>query len=141
MDDIKKDGDIPDAIIRKTIRYMKEASAIYPNEDKRRDKLNPLLSDVLGVHIQGVVNNDKTRPDGIVEFLITTGLLAATLHEEDKNENGDGGSDPSTQVSFSFARCWAQPKVFLYIVLSTFFSQFMLSSRKFEMPPVVLRSS
>lgn len=111
LDDIRKEDDIPEDIIRKTTRYMKEASAIYPTEGKRRSELNPLLSDVLGVHIQAVVNDDKTCPDGIVEFPITMGL-ASTLHEEDKNENGDGGSDPSTQVSFSYARGWAQSKVF-----------------------------
>jgi thiamine kinase-like enzyme len=31
--------------------------------------------------------------------------------EEDKNELGDGGSDPSTQTGLSIARCWAQDKV------------------------------
>jgi hypothetical protein len=116
LDVIRNDDNIPCDFIRETTQYMKEASAIYPTEDKRRAELNPLLSKLLGEHIQAVVNNDKTCPDGIVEFIIEMGL-AATLHEEDKNELGDGGSDPSTQVSFSFARCWAQSKVFLYIVL------------------------
>jgi hypothetical protein len=85
LDAIRKEDVIPDDIIRKTITYMKEASAVDTTEDKRHDKLTPLLSDVLGVHIQVVVNGDKTCPDGIVEFLTATGL-AATLHKEDKNE-------------------------------------------------------
>jgi hypothetical protein len=115
LDNIGKEDDIPGDIIRKTTSYVIQASAIYVNEDKRHAELNPILSDILGVHIQAVVNDDKTRPDGIVEFLTTIGLVSI-LHKEDKNEYGDGGSDPSTQVGLSFARCWAQRKVFLYIV-------------------------
>jgi hypothetical protein len=82
-----------DAIPDDTVRNIKAASAIYPNEDKRRSELNP-ISDVLGVYIQAiVVNSDKTPPDDIVEFLIVNVGPAAIMLEEDKNENGDGGSD------------------------------------------------
>jgi len=112
LDDLGKEDDIPRHIVRKTIQYMKAASAIYPDEDKRRSELNPLLTDVLGHHIQAVVNSDKTRPDGIVEFYVDGIGPAASMHEEDKNENGDGGSDPATQAAFTFARDWAQSKVF-----------------------------
>ena len=115
LDDIRKEDDIPGDIIRKTTSYMIQASAIYVDEDKRHAELNPILSDILGVHIQTVVNDDKTCPDGIVEFHTALGLVSI-LYEEDKNEYGDGGSDPSTQVGLSFAHCWAQRKVFLYIV-------------------------
>jgi hypothetical protein len=112
LDDLKKEDAIPDDIVRKTTEYMKAASAIYPDEDKRRSELNPILSDVLSVYIQAIVNSDKTRPDGIVEFLIVNVGPAAIMLEEDKNENGDGGSDSSTQVCFTFGRSWADPKVF-----------------------------
>jgi hypothetical protein len=115
LDDIRKTGDIPDDIIRETTSYMKAASAIYPREEERRDELNPHLTAILGVFIQSVVNKDKTSPDGIVEFLTEIGP-AASLLEEDKNEYGDGHSDPSTQVGLSFARLWAQAKVFLFAV-------------------------
>jgi len=37
-------------------------------------------------------------------------LLFLLFLEEDKNELGDGGSDPSTQNGLSTARCWAQDK-------------------------------
>jgi hypothetical protein len=119
LDDLGKDDDIPHDIIRKTTLYMKAASAIYPSEDERRSALNPLLTDVLGYHIQAVVNSDKTRPDGIVEFFIDGMGPAATVHEEDKNENGDGGSDAATQAVFTFARSWAQSKVFFLRVFPT----------------------
>jgi hypothetical protein len=112
LDDIRKHPD--DAIVRTTIAYMREASAVYTTEEKRRQKLTPLLSTVLGVHIQMVLNSDKTCPDGIVEFLTPIGA-AAVMHMEDKNEKGDGGSDASTQVSLSHPRCFGQDKVFLSI--------------------------
>jgi hypothetical protein len=111
LDDLEKKDSIPDDFVRDTIQYMKAASAIYLNEEKRRSELNPLLTKILGYHIQAVVNSDKTRPDGIVEFNVDGIGPAVSMHEEDKNENGDGGSDPSTQVTFTFARGWAQSKV------------------------------
>jgi hypothetical protein len=116
LDDIRKTADIPDDIIRGTTNYMKAASAIYPSEEERRAELNPLLNAILDVFIQSVVNRDKTCPDGIVEFLTGVGP-ATSLLEEDKNEHGDAHSDPSTQVGLSFARCWAQAKVFFITVL------------------------
>jgi hypothetical protein len=118
LDDLGTEDAIPHDIVRKTIQYMKAASAIYPDEDKRRSELNPLLTDVLGHHIQAVVNSDKTCPDSIVEFYIDGIGPAASMHEEDKNENGDGGSDPATQAAFTFAHGWAQSKVFFYPCLS-----------------------
>ena len=112
LDDIRKTDDIPEEIIRQTIAYMKAATAVYENERKRRDKLNPLLSEVLGVHIQAIVNSDNTRPDGVVELSTPIGF-ATIMQEEDKNEKGDGNSDPSAQAGFSYARTWAQDKVFI----------------------------
>jgi hypothetical protein len=116
LDDMRKDHDIPDVIISNTTAYMKGATAVYTTEDKRREALNPLLADVLEVNIQVVQNSDKTCPDGIVEFLASIGLVAI-VYEEIKNEFGDGSCDPSTQVGLSCARCLAQSRVFLYVVL------------------------
>ena len=100
----------PDDIIRKTTEYMKSASAIYENEEERRATLAPLLGNILAVNIQTILNKDKTSPDGIVEMAVGT-LPFLIFLEEDKNELGDGGSDPSTQTGLSAARCWAQDKV------------------------------
>jgi hypothetical protein len=140
LDDLGKDNDIPHDIIHKTTLYMKAASAIYPNEDRHCSTLNPLLTDVLGYHIQAVINSDKMCPDGIVEFFTDGMGPAATAHEEDKNENGDDGSDAATQAIFMFAHSWAQLKVFfLHVFLSLL--PWLLSSLQFEMPPVVPHSS
>jgi hypothetical protein len=68
LDDVKREDPILEDVVRKTTAYMKEASAVYANESTRRDRLDPLLIDLLGVNIQSVVNSDKTCPDGGVEF-------------------------------------------------------------------------
>jgi len=77
---------------------------LYTNEEQRRAALTPLRK-ILGFNI-----SDKTTPDGIVEMVIGV-LLFLILLEEDKNELGDGGSDPSTQAGLSLWRAWAQAKV------------------------------
>ena len=110
LDGIKSNHALPNDIIRQTAEYMQAASAIYESEEKRRKVLAPLLCAILDVNIQTILNEDKTNPDGIVE-MVKNMLLFLTFLQEDKNELGDGGSDPSTQAGLSVARCWAQPRV------------------------------
>src|SRR5258705_7652974 len=99
-------------MVRQAAEYMISASAIYENEEKRRAVLNPLLCGMLGVNIQMIVNADKTTPDGIVE-LVQEEKNTRSLYclQEDKNEYGDGNSDPATQTGLSVGRCWAQDRV------------------------------
>ena len=96
--------------VSQTAEYMIAATAIYPNENARRDALTPLLRSIFNVNIVTMLNEDKTSPDGVVE-LDTTPARSLLLVKEDKNEFGDGGSDPSTQAGLSVGRCWAQPRV------------------------------
>ena len=110
LDSVKSNDDLPNDIIRQTAEYMKAASAIYGFEEKRRIALTPLLCNILDVNIQTILNEDKTNPDGIVE-MVKNALLFMSFLQEDKNEFGDGGSDPSTQAGLSAGRCWAQPRV------------------------------
>jgi hypothetical protein len=110
LDAVKSNDALPDDLIRATTEYMKAASALYKSEEKRREALTPLLREILGINIQMVMNGDKTTPDGIAEMVIGV-LLFLILLKEDKNEFGDGGSDPSTQAGLSLARAWAQVKV------------------------------
>jgi hypothetical protein len=116
LDDVRQssDGDIPNDIIRNTTIYMKASSQNYPNELKRRTTLKPFLTTILGCNLQMVENDDRTKPDGIFEGSIVDreghhSYLAIT--EEVKNEQGEGGSDASKQVSFSTPRTWVQPRV------------------------------
>jgi hypothetical protein len=122
LDDVKDANPIPDDTIRKTTEYMKAASAIYPGEEKRRIVLTPILCEIFGVDIKTIVNNDKTNADGVVELLLEAGRLIILL-QEDKNEFGEGGSDPATQAGLSTARSWAQTKVydFYHSLLLVFF--------------------
>ena len=100
----------PVQLFQATTEYMKAASAVYKTEEERREALTPLLRNILGVNIQMVANADKTTPDGVVEMLLGV-LLFLILLKEDKNEIGDGGSDPSTQAGLSLGHAWAQAKV------------------------------
>jgi serine/threonine protein kinase len=97
---------------------MQATSAHYADEQSRRIALTPILSDVLDGTIQVIENNDRTKADGTLEGS-RDGKLFLLLLKEDKNEFGDGGSDPSTQAGLSAARTWVQANVrdfyFLFI--------------------------
>jgi hypothetical protein len=137
LDDIKSSQDLPDDTILRTIDYMKAASAIYTSEVKRREKLMPILSHILDVDIQSILNADKTNADGVVELVKSWGRVLLLL-EEDKNEFGDGNSDPATQAGLSAGRCWAQSRVdnpnyhswYSYLTIHLF-----LSFKIFDIPP------
>ena len=112
LDHMRSDVAVPDDIVCQAAEYMTFALAIYESEEKRRAVLNPLLCGMLGVNIQMIVNADKTTPDGIVEH-VHEGKNIRSLNclQEDKNEYGDGNSDPATQTGLSVGRCWAQARV------------------------------
>ncbi|KAF8330247.1 hypothetical protein F5887DRAFT_1287342 [Amanita rubescens] len=95
LDDMKSNHALPGDLIRQTIEYMKAATAIYASEEKRREELTPLLSDILDVNFAEVMKNT-------LHFMI--------FLQEDKNEFGYGGSDPSTRAGLSAIRYWAQPR-------------------------------
>jgi hypothetical protein len=64
------------------------------------------------VGMEKIDNPDSTSADGtVVTQALMIGKVAAVGIEEDKNEFGDGGSDPSTQTGLSYGRFWAQPNV------------------------------
>ena len=103
---------MPMKVVRGTACFMGKASGIYKNEDKRRSAIRPELLNVLSVGMEKIVNLDSTSADGVVATqALMMGEVAAICIEEDKNEFGDGGSDPSTQVGLSYGRFWAQPNV------------------------------
>jgi len=109
----RKENIIPDDMNSQNNNYRKELPQfILPKTV--RDKLTHLLSDVLGIHIQVVVNGDKTCPDGIVEFLQR--LTCCNSAQGGQKWKRRRSSTHPTQVGLSSAHCWAQSKVFLYIV-------------------------
>ena len=140
LDDIKKGGVVPDNIIRKTVEYMRATSGIFASETVRRIELSPLLCDILGVNILTIQNDDKTTADGTAKSgTKAEDMSFSCLFEEDINEIGDGGSDPSTQAGLSAARSWAQKEVHLddphLICLKV---HLFFSIRRIEMPPPAL---
>jgi hypothetical protein len=103
---------------------MGKASGIYRNEDARRSAIRPQLLNVLSIGMEKVVNLDSTSADGVgVTHALMMGEVVATCIEEDKNEFGDGGSDPSTQAGLSYARFWAQRNVRAFKFLRRFSAQ------------------
>ena len=115
LDDISnKDFEVPDIVIRATARFMNCSSAIYETEDLRKRAFSADLTDAISTAMATIINLDKTWADGIVVTKTPVGTghqLAAVSIREDKNEIGEGGSDPSTQASLSYGRFWAQPDV------------------------------
>ena len=108
LDDVKSGGPVPDETTRLTWDYMKSASAVYASEEERRWELTPLLCGVLGVrlNIHSMILNEN--PDGITELITNPGPILLLLS---KNELGEGGFHPLTQIDFSVASCWAKSRV------------------------------
>ena len=141
LDGIKNDCVIPEDIIRKTVKYMKATSGIYTSETKRRIALYPLLCNILDVNIQTIQNDDKTTADGTAKSGTKAEEMSfAWYFEEDKNELGDGGSDPSTQAGLSAVRSWTQKEVHDSHSICPFVLKIHLlfSIRLIEMPPPAL---
>ena len=104
-----KDLEVPAEVVRATTRFMGKASGIYKNEDTRRSAIRPELLDVISVGMEKIINLDSTSADGtVVSQALVVGVVAAIVIEEDKNEFGDGGSNPSTQAGLFYGRFWAQ---------------------------------
>ena len=135
LDDIKKDCDIPENIIRKTVKYTKATSEVFASETVRRIKLSPLLCDILGVNIQ-TIQDDKTTADGTAKLGTKVEDMGFSyLFEEDNN-----GSDPSTQAGLSAVRSWAQKEVHDSHSICPFILKVrsFLSIQLIEMPPPAL---
>ena len=107
-----KDLEAPAEVVRATTRSMGKASGIYKTEDMWRSAIRPKLLDVISVGMKKIINLDSTSADGmVVSQALVVGVVAAIVIEEDKNEFGDGGSNPSTQAGLSYGRFWAQTNV------------------------------
>ena len=113
LDDVtNQDLPVPEEVIRVTVKYMRNSSAIYESEDQRTAALKSLLEDVLGVKIVKRVNADGSKPDGVYEAeLRGTKIKVILVLLEHKNELGDGHCDPSRQAGLSYTRFSAQDDV------------------------------
>ncbi|KAF9231648.1 hypothetical protein BU15DRAFT_55889 [Melanogaster broomeanus] len=101
--------DVPHDFIRDVRDLMTQFALIHTSEDVRGRHLQPLLQKMISHPLIVASSRDGTVPDA----------LALSSHKdfpvylivgEEKNEFGDGGSDPSVQASFSFLRIFCQPQ-------------------------------
>lgn len=112
--------DVPIEVIQATARLMNLASAIYQNAAQRRATIQEELTTAISVAVGAVSDSLTTSPDGMVTTKILVGERlkpAAICIKENKNEIGDGGSDPSIQAGLSYGRFWAQENVYAFLSL------------------------
>jgi hypothetical protein len=104
------DYDVPSEFFPDVLDFMAKSALLYGSEEERQLYIKKCLENVLGRPLPSTVNPDNTRPDFQVvgTFGIHTAYLAVG---EEKNEFGDGGSDPSTQVGLSYWHLFRQTEV------------------------------
>jgi hypothetical protein len=93
---------VPDETLRDIQELMTKFAAIHASENDRRQNVASLLEKV----IQHLLLHTKSRrgkciPDAVAVYSHNHNQIHLIVVEE-KNEFGDGGSDPSVQASFSF---------------------------------------
>jgi hypothetical protein len=101
--------DVPNDVVRDVWDLMTQFALIH-DEDHRRSRLRSSLTKVINYPLASVDNADKTKPD-LVAMGRCGNLQTYLVVAEDKNEFGDGGSDPSVQAAFLFQRIFCQEKV------------------------------
>ena len=100
---------VPEHILRVTVEYIWNLSAIYESEDQWMAAHRSLLEDALGVTILKWVNVDASKPDGVYEAELRGSQKKVFLVLlEHKNELGDGRCDPPRQADLSFTQFVAQ---------------------------------
>jgi hypothetical protein len=113
LDNLLNTSPMPPEITKATVGYMQASSAIYNYEANHRTALDPHLGCILSSGMGTVVNADGTSLDGALSITLTKGTCetVVTLLKEEKNNLGDGGCDPLTQVGLLMTQFWAQDQV------------------------------
>lgn len=99
---------MPDETLDHVQDLMSRFATIHSNEEARRLNLTSLLEKVIGApFIRAHTRDGKCIPDASVLASNQHTSICLIVNEE-KNEIGDGGSDPAVQASFSFLRISSQ---------------------------------
>jgi hypothetical protein len=99
---------VPIETLRDIQHLMTKFATIHPNEDDRKSNITSLLEKVLGQpFVTARTRDGKCHPDGVVLSSYNHIQIHLIIIEE-KNEFGDGHSDPSVQASFSFLRIFSE---------------------------------
>ncbi|KAE9388304.1 hypothetical protein BT96DRAFT_438032 [Gymnopus androsaceus JB14] len=101
-----KDSDlnIPDKFLCQTASLLQSVSAISVEEDSRVWESSNILSEMLSLSFQHIFNEDWTSAGLISAQHTPLNVNAAPIMIAVESELGAGGSDPSVQSSFSYAR-------------------------------------
>jgi len=96
--------------LRDVYEFMWFLSEVGRSENKLGEGLRARLTNILGFTIHEETIFHRTRPDGVITVQIgNTRIL--TLIIELKRELGEGGCDPSIQVSLTMRRSWIDSDV------------------------------
>ncbi|KAG1785277.1 uncharacterized protein HD556DRAFT_144135 [Suillus plorans] len=93
---------VPDEMLRNTQELMTKFAAIHANESDRRLDLVPLLAKVIKEPLLHAKSRSGNFEPNAVVVHSHDDIPVHLVVVEEKNEVGDGASDPSVQASFSF---------------------------------------
>jgi hypothetical protein len=106
---------------------MAKAAVVSTAEEDRRLLTWTALREILGFSLHSERNTDRSLPDGVHTIEIGT-IGVCVLVIEVKREMGEGGSDPTIQVSISFRKNWIFGEVSL--ILDVYFKASQFSYRE-----------
>ncbi|KAF5386517.1 hypothetical protein D9757_005879 [Collybiopsis confluens] len=106
----KEEIEIPEEILLHTASLLRSASRVAVKESPRDTDSRDILTQILGVPLEHISNQDKSSSDYMSVALTSMGINAASMVTEVKAEMGSGGSDPSTQSALSYARFYCRPE-------------------------------
>jgi len=86
---------------------------VYDVEDLRLQAFRDHTTSLTG-QFSIVENEDKSKSDGNLQTITTSGQIGLRVILAMKNEIGRGRSDPTIQAALSYAKYWAQPQVCFY---------------------------
>jgi hypothetical protein len=118
---------VTEDLLRKTQDFMAKAAVVSTGEEDRRLLTWKALREILGFSLHSERNTDRSLPDGVHTIEIGN-IGVCVLVIEVKREMGEGGSDPTIQVSISFRKNWIFGEVSL--ILDVYFEASQFSYRE-----------
>ncbi|KAJ3782759.1 hypothetical protein GGU10DRAFT_297341 [Lentinula aff. detonsa] len=96
--------EVPNDVLCDTASLLRSVSKISVQEAPRDPETRGILAKILGVSFEHVVNTDETSCEFMCVQHTPQSINAAPALFQIKGELGNGGSDPSVQASFYYAR-------------------------------------
>ncbi|KAF9010899.1 hypothetical protein BDZ89DRAFT_1078046 [Hymenopellis radicata] len=106
------DGRVPpNDFVRDVAALLRKLSAVNTDENTRDKESRLLLAKVLDTNLEKLFNSNKTSADYSSPIKTPIDTISGTpVIIEMKSELGNGGSDPSLQVSFSYEQYFCAPE-------------------------------